>query len=860
MPHSREVAAVVDSLGSDRAAGLTSAEARGRLAKKGPNQLTEAPPIPVWRKLAAQFKDLVVWILIVAAIIAGLMQEWVDTGAILAIVLLNGVLGFFQEERAERALASLKELSAPKARVVRDKILATIPAQELVPGDRVELEAGDHIPADCRLIESYSLQLAEAALTGESVPVTKDATRVLPPETPLGDRSNMVYLGTTCTAGKASAIVVATGMQTELGHIAGLLQREVPEPTPLQRRLEELGKLLIVVCLLLVAIIFGLQMWRGGELLEVLLLSISLAVAAVPEGLPAVVTISLALGLQRMVKRNALVRKLPSVETLGSVTVICSDKTGTLTRNEMTVREIVAGGKRYEVTGGGYAPRDNPEVWQVIGDPTEGALVVAAMKAGIEADPQQKLLHEIPFDSQRKAMTVVVPGDNDRAIIYTKGAPEVVLGLCISELRDGQIVPLDDARRKEIDEINAALASRALRVLGLAYKEQPQRDGDYAETDLVFAGLVGMIDPPRDEVRAAVQKCRVAGIRPVMITGDHPATALAIARELHIAEAGEKELSGQQLDQLSDEALAAQVEQVSVYARVSAEHKLRVVKAWKSRGQVVAMTGDGVNDGPAVKAADIGIAMGITGTDVTKQASDMVLTDDNFTSIINAIEEGRGIFENIQKFVQYLLSCNAGEVLLMFFAALVGWPAPLLAIQILWINLVTDSLPALALSMEPPDPDVMQRPPRPAREPVITLARGMSILLHGTLIATAAALGFWWILDPAAGDDNLARARAVAFCITAYAQLAYSFACRSQRYTLLQLGLFSNPYLFGAIAISAVLQLLVVVLPFVQPVFKSEPLSAPDWLLVALLSLAPVTIIEVAKLVAAAWRRWSPAR
>lgn len=897
MPESRVWYAVsgydaARELAVDLAHGLTAQEVAQRREQHGWNALAEAPPVPIWKKLVGQFKELVIWILIVAAIIAGVMGEWGDTAAILAIVLVNGIIGFLQEEKAGRALAALQRLSSPMAKVIRDGTLQSVPAREMVPGDRIELEAGDNIPADARLLSAFSVRVQEAALTGESVPTDKDAACLLNDGAPLGDRRNMVYMGTVTAAGKASAVVVATGMNTELGHIAGLLQRSEPETTPLQRRLAELGKVLVVVCLVIVAIIFALQLVRGGKLLEMLLISVSLAVAAVPEGLPAVVTLTLALGLQRMVKGNALVRKLPSVETLGSVTVICSDKTGTLTRNEMTVREIVTGGERYQVTGAGYAPQgqflkgdepinprdavdliqvlttaarcnnatvsprgDGIDSWQVIGDPTEGALVVAALKAGIEAhDREHQTLHEIPFDSERKAMSVVVRGPEGTAVMHTKGAPEMILAKCIAERRGGKVEPLTDDRRGQIMQWNSEMAGRALRVLALAYRDHSETQGNkYDESDLIFAGLVGMIDPPREEAKEAVQKCRAAGIRPVMITGDHPATALAIARELHIAEPDGRVVTGQELNDLSDEDLKAQVDQIAVYARVSAEHKLRVVRAWKARGQIVAMTGDGVNDAPAVKAADIGIAMGVTGTDVTKEASDMVLTDDNFASIVNAVEEGRGIFDNIQKFVVYLLSCNAGEVLLMFFAALFGWPVPLLAIQILWINLVTDGLPALALGMEPPERDIMTRQPRPPLEAVITRERGLLILFQGTLIAAVAALGFWIIYQ---GDEtHLARARTMTFCITAFAQLFFAIGCRSQRFTMPELGLFSNPHLLGAIAISGLLHLAVVTLPFAQPAFEATDHPACEWLLVILLSLAPVTIIEVGKLLRAFFKK-----
>jgi Ca2+-transporting ATPase len=894
--------AIIGALATDRDHGLTVAEVTARLARFGPNCLSEAPPVPLWKKFLSQFKELVIWILIVAAIISGAVGAWADTAAIVAIVLLNGIIGFLQEEKAERALTALQKLSAPLAKVIRDGSLQSVPAADLVSGDRVELEAGDNIPADARLCAAFSFRVQEAALTGESVPVDKDAACVLKPETPLGDRRNMVYMGTVVAAGKASAVVVATGMNTELGHIAGLLQRYEPEPTPLQRRLAELGKVLVAVCLVIVGVIFALQLFRGGELLEVFLTAVSLAVAAVPEGLPAVVTLALALGLQRMVRRNALVRKLPSVETLGSVTVVCSDKTGTLTRNEMTVRELVAGGARYRVTGAGYAPRgaffavpqpscaatgeaaaaaggprvdpesqpdllaaltiaarcnnasvsprgDNSDNWQVVGDPTEGALVVAALKAGLAPNNRaHHVLYEIPFDSERKAMSVVMRVPESGAIMYTKGAPEVLLAQCVAARQAGQAVPLGDGWRAQIMRDNAEMAGRALRVLALAYREHTDvGHAEYAEQDLVFAGLVGMIDPPRDEVKEAVRRCRDAGIRPIMITGDHPATALAIARELHMADPDGRVVTGADLSAMSDDALAEQVDQIAVYARVSAEHKLRVVQAWKKRGQVVAMTGDGVNDAPAVKAADIGIAMGVSGTDVTKEASDMVLTDDNFTSIVNAVEEGRGIFDNIQKFVHYLLSCNTGEVLFMFFAALVGWPTPLLPVQILWVNLVTDGLPALALGMEPAERDVMRRRPRPPREPVITLGRGLLILVHGFLVAAAAAAGFGLVLDPT--HENVQHARTVAFCIVAFSQLFFSLACRSHRFTLPELGFCSNPHLLGAILVSGLLQISVVTLPFAQSVFDTATHPYWEWELVVLLALAPVTIIESVKLI-----------
>jgi Ca2+-transporting ATPase len=904
--HALPVATVVSRLETDADHGLTAAEAARRLARHGPNVLREAAAEAWWWKLLRQFRELVIWILLAAAVIAGLMGDWADTAAIAAIVLVNAIIGFLQEERAARALAALQGMSAPLAKVLRDAAVHPVPARELVPGDRIELEAGDSVPADARLVASYGLRVQESALTGESEPVEKEAAATLAEETPLGDRRTIVHAGTVTAAGRAEALVVATGMETELGRIAGMLERGEPETTPLQRRLGELGRVLIVVCLVIVGIVFLLEVSRGRDLHEVLLRAVSLAVAAVPEGLPAVVTVVLAIGLQRMVSRNALVRRLPSVETLGSVTVICSDKTGTLTRNEMTVREIVTATGHYRVTGGGYAPQgaflviadpgpaattvadtgdpiapqavpdlhrllvvaarcNNATVqpkreggWEVVGDPTEGALVVAALKAGVpREDPNEPVVFELPFDSDRKRMSVVVRRADGTRSLDVKGATEAVLPRCVGERRDGATVPLDDERRQEILASADVLAGRALRVLSLACRElaadEPfEPDAERAERDLVHVGLVGMIDPPRDEAGQAVERCRSAGIRPVMITGDHPATALAIGRELGMAAADGRAVTGTALDALSDEQLTAEVVDIPVYARVSAEHKLRVVNAWRRNGQVVAMTGDGVNDAPAVKAADIGIAMGITGTDVTKEASDMVLTDDNFVSIVAAVEEGRGIYDNIQKFIHYLLSCNAGEVLLVFVAALAGWPAPLEAIQILWLNLVTDGLPALALGLEPPENDIMQRPPRPPREPVITWARGTLILAHGALVGGVSLAAFWLTWRGSMDEGVIAHAKTITFCTAAFAQLFFAIGCRSDRVTAFRLGFLANPALLLAIVLSGLLQVAVVTLPFARPVFEVGTAVRHEWLLVLGLALVPVTVIEVGKWVGGA--------
>ena len=880
---SEPVSAVAANFKTNLEHGLTAAEVHERLARIGPNKLTEIAPPPWWKNLVAQFNQLVIWILLAATILSGVLGDWLEAGAIFVIVLLNAFLGFFQERKAEEALSSLRKLSAPTAKVLRDGALHPIAAEELVPGDVIELEAGDRIPADLQLFSTFSLQTQEAALTGESTPVEKDAAALAPQNAPIAERRNMAFMGTNAVAGKGRGVVLATGMATELGRIAAFLQTEEREPTPLQKRLEELGRVLIVACLVLVALIFALELLRGEGLARTFLLSVSLAVAAVPEGLPAVVTIALALGLQRMAKRHALIRRLASVETLGSVTVICSDKTGTLTRNEMTVTEIVAGAQRYQITGSGYTPSgafflaDKTEIdakgepalariltigtwcnnahleplageeerWRVIGDPTEGALLVAAQKAGVARTPATAVIHELPFDSERKLMSVVVHDTRSGTQLYSKGAPEMLLARCVVEDRAGEMVPLTEARREALLQESRAMANRALRVLGFAWRQVDQEPQNIREEELVFAGLVGMIDPARDEARIAVEKCQSAGIRPVMITGDHPATALAVARQTGIAGADDRVVSGVELEAFSDAELTAEVGRLNVFARVSPEHKLRIVRALKARGEVVAMTGDGVNDAPAVKMADIGIAMGITGTDVTKEASDMVLTDDNFASIVNAVEEGRGIYDNIQEFVHYLLSCNASEIGLVLFAALIGWPVPLIPLQLLWINLVTDGLPALALAMEKPAPDIMKRPPRPPQEPLFTRARGARILTHGLLMAAITIAGFAY----AYGKGGIAYAQALVFFVTVFAQLFFSLGCRSQRFTLPELGFFTNPYLLAAILLSALLQVLLLVFPFTRGIFFDlAPRFGFDWVLIFLLALLPVSVIEIAKI------------
>lgn len=896
-PHAVPLSSLADQFGVDASTGLSSAQVEERRKQAGWNELVSAVPPPTWKKLLAQFQNVVIWILLAAAVISGITADWTDAAAIIAIVLLNALLGYFQEERAEQALLGLKKLVVPTAKVMRDGGLLSLPARELLPGDVIQLEAGDHIPADARLLHSATLKIEEGVLTGESAPVEKDAQLTLPAETSLADRSNMIYMGCMVVAGGARAIVVATGMQTEVGRIAGLLESYERKPTPLQRELEAAGRTLATACLGLVVVVFLLSLWRGDKLMDGLMSAISLAVAAVPEGLPAVVTVTLALGLQRMVRRNALIRKLPSVETLGCVTVICSDKTGTLTRNEMTVREVLADDRRYHVTGAGYDPvgefivagapldaaptscrRDSlpgplmttlqigaicnnarlipaDDSWQVVGDPMEAALIVAARKAGIVPDGNDhSIINELPFDSERKMMSVLVRESEGEVRQFTKGAPEAVLSRCRSEVKDGGVAPVDEARRVELTRQSEEMAGRALRVLACAFREITPGDG-ILESDLVFAGMVGIIDPPRDEVREAIARCRAAGIRTVMITGDHPLTALAIGRDLNLLSDQGIAQTGAQLEQMSDKELARQVPDIAVYARVAPSHKLRVVRALQEQDEVVAMTGDGVNDAPAVKAADIGIAMGRSGTDVTREAAAMVLMDDNFTSIVSAVEEGRAIYDNIRKFLGYLLSCNIGEMLLMLAAGILGWPAPLLPIQLLWINLVTDGLPALALAMEPAEPDLMRRRPRMSVERMLSWELGAAMIGQGALLAVIGLIAFRCGMG-SSGDVD--RARMLTFNTVVFSELFRALAARSSRWTFWQLGAITNPYLFGAVAISVLLQISLISSPLAHSVFEVTGQAWNEWPLIALLALTPVTLFESYKLIKQ-WRRSSPA-
>lgn len=883
-----DITKAVQTLNADLTNGLTSGEAKARLEKYGLNQLKEKKGHSALSIFFEQFQDFIVWILVSAALVSGFLKEWVDAFAIIAIVILNAILGFIQEYRAEKSLAALKKLSSPNSKVIRDGQRNIVASNQLVPGDLIELEAGDNIPADARLIWLTSnFSVSEASLTGESTPVLKTSLNLEEKEIPLADRANMVYLGTCVSSGKARALLVETGMQTELGKIAGMIQDIGQEDTPLQKKLEQFGKWIVILCFILVGLVFALGLLRGGKVLDMFLTSVSLAVAAIPEGLPAVVTIALALGVQRMVKRHALIRKLPSVETLGCATVICSDKTGTLTKNEMTVRAIFTNGNLFKVTGVGYAPKgeflldeklinpkDYPQlsksllygslcntaelaqdngIFKIVGDPTEGAILTAAAKAGWEKNKLEQefsFVEEIPFDSQRKKMTIV-RNDKGKLTAFVKGAPDLLLDDCSEIEENGIIRNLSEFDRQNILKANSNLADQAMRVLAVAYRvldNQPDKyEAKLIEKELTFVGLIAMIDPPREEVKKAMQECFAAGIRTVMITGDHKNTAVAIARELGVFKEDSLALTGEELDKLSDEEFSRQIEHIPVYARVSPEHKLRIVKAWRKRGEVVAMTGDGVNDAPAVKEADIGVAMGITGTDVTKEVSDMVVTDDNFASIVAAVEEGRGIYDNIKKFIHYLLSCNAGEILVMFASSLIGLPAPLLPIHILWVNLVTDGFPALALGVDPVDPKIMERAPRKSNESVVTKQRGFLMLAQGAFIAVCSLLAFCFVLF--IEKEGIERARTAAFIVLACSQLFHSFNCRSMTESLFKIGIFTNKKLILATGVSFLLQMAVVYIPFLQKIFKTEPLGLFDWVLVVLISSFPLWAMEAVKAV-----------
>jgi Ca2+-transporting ATPase len=874
--------------------GLLDEEAARRRQRFGPNALAEAEPVRPLALLLSQFRSLLVLLLVAAGGVSLALREWIDAAAILAIVVLNAAIGFWQEYSAERSIAALRKLTAPRARLRRAGGVRLVPAADVVPGDVVLLEAGDVVPADLRLLESAALRTLEAALTGESEPVDKRAARLERSDVPLADRANQGFMGTSVVAGTALAVVVATGMATELGRIAHLLAERGggEEATPLQRRLDALGRALLFASLAIVAALFAAGLARGFPIPELVLTAISLAVAAVPEGLPAVVTIALAVGVTRMARRRALIRRLAAVETLGAASVICADKTGTLTRGEMTVRALFAGGFPFRVRGEGYAPigevlfedrapdprqlqvlrralaafvacndarlaRDG-DAWSVVGDPTEGALLAAGAKLGVTREHVERelpRLHAWPFDSDRKRMSVAVALPSGERRLLVKGAPDVLLERCTRVLDAEGVRPLSDADRSEIHARHAALAERALRILAAAERElspgDPE-DPDVVEKDLVFLGLAGMYDPPRPEARPAVERCRTAGIRVVMVTGDHPRTALAVAREIGLDADPGRALSSVDLDRLSDEELRERAPGVSVYARVTAEHKLRIVRAWQRNGAIVAMTGDGVNDAPAVKAADVGVAMGITGTEVTKEASDMIVTDDDFASIVAAVEEGRGVWDNIKKTLHYLLAGNTGELLLMGGCIAIGLPVPLLPIQLLWINLVTDGLPALCLATDPIDRDVMRGPPRPREGPLAERGFVGPVVLAGILTAAVSFAVYLWGL----GFEDEAAARSHAFATLVFAELFRAFGARSERKPIWRIDLLSNLRLAGVVAASFAFQIASHHVGFLRLVFQTEPLGWAECLALVAVSTVPLLALELAKPL---WREGSRA-
>lgn len=960
--HATDPTEVLKELNSDPTLGLTEEEVTRRLARYGSNQLQEAAKPGFLAKLREQLTDYLVLILIAAAAVSTFLGEFVDAAVIMAIVVLNAIIGIIQEAKAEEALESLKKMATPNAQVIRDGEHKVIPAAKIVPGDIVLLYAGDKVPCDLRLIETQNLQVDEAPLTGESVPVEKDAMVVLNADTPVAERRNMAYFGTAVTYGRGKGVAVATGMGTELGKIAGALQEIENEKTPLQQNLEVLGKTLGTATLLICILIFGLGLLRNEPPLGMFLTAVSLAVAAIPEGLPAVVTVVLAIGVKQMVAKHAIMRKLAAVETLGCTTVICSDKTGTLTQNQMTVVKLFAGGKMYRVEGRGYDPvgavfevspddvglesmansdsgcsfsgppgrnagqnysdapvgavsetdmdpalqallvggvlnndaileakpseGDLDEVrWGIVGDPTEGALIVAAKKLSLDKEALENIMPrvaELPFDSGRKRMTTFHQLPDERILAVVKGAPETIVGLCRSYVAGSrtlqgvselpilerstvldeylEVLPITPEVTAEFSALSGRMASNALRVIAVAlrfFKVMPEVvTPEAVERDLTMVGLFGMIDPPRPEVLPAVEKCKRAGIIPVMITGDSEVTAVAIARALKIYEEGALVISGRELSAMTTQDLESKVMQTRVYGRVSPEHKMMIVAALKSKGQVVAMTGDGVNDAPALKKADIGIAMGITGTDVAKETADMILSDDNFTSIVAAVEQGRIIYSNIAKFVVYLLSCNIGEILTILFGMLLRLPTVLKPVQLLLLNLVTDSLPALALGFEKGEPDIMDRPPREPGEPILTRQRWVTVLVQAALIAGVTIGAFLYGMqmealhetDRVITGDPYAYSRTMAFAVLVTSELVRAFTARSERNSAFAVGLFANRIMLLGTLVSGLLLLAVVEIPLFQPVFFTSKLVARDWVTVLVLSLVPAIGAEVLKL------------
>lgn len=870
--HADNIEHTLKRLDTDREKGLTLAAVK-KLSEQYLNKIEEENRISPARILLEQFTDTMVLVLLGATVISGVIGAMADAVTIMAIVILNAVLGFVQEYRAERSLDAIKKLASAQADVLRNGLRNKIEAEQLVPGDIIFIHTGDKIPADVRLLESYSLEVDESALTGESHPVAKKAEIVLAVDTELAERSNMAFMGTVVTRGRAQAVVVETGKRSIMGQIAGMIRQAERTMTPLQVKLDQLGKILIVICLGVCTLVAVMGVLRGEPIMTMLMAGISLAVAAIPEGLPAIVTVVLALGVQRMASRNAIVRKLPAVETLGCTTIICTDKTGTLTQNKMTVRKLAVINKEVDVDGSGYRPEGHfylqgrsikplqdadirllMEIayncnnailekkggeYSINGDPTDGALLVLAKKSGLQK--KHPLLREIPFDSERKRMSVLVNRDGEN-ILLVKGSLDILLGYCDKILENGRVRRLTRADIKRVLDIQDQWAVQALRVLGFAYRTVPAEAGkklkdNELERDLILVGMCGIIDPPRPGVTESVATCLQAGIIPIMITGDHPETARAIAAEIGIT-SEDSAISGKEMDRLSDEEIYTKAIHCRVFARVTPEHKNRIVKVLKAHRHVVAMTGDGVNDAPAIKASDIGISMGISGTEVTKEASSIILTDDDFSTIVSAVYEGRAIYDNIRKFIRYLLGCNIGEVLVMFAASLFGMPLPMLPIQILWINLVTDGLPAMALGLEPPEPGIMTRKPRPRDESVFAHNLGKTIFSRGAYITVVTLVVFviGLIYGRWHGIENLDTARTMAFTTLVFAQLFYVFECRSERYSPFELGMFKNRFLIIAVSCSVLMQLSAIYLSPLQTIFKTVPLEGWQWGVILLLT------------------------
>ncbi len=877
--HQMDENGAAKSLQTNIKTGLSTKLADERRKKVGRNELSEGEKQSVILLFFSQFKDFMVLVLLAATLISGFLGEYIDAVAIMVIVLINGLLGFIQERKAEKSLQALKDLSAPKVTVLRDGRWMKMDSKDVVPGDILKLTSGDRVGADMRIIVSNDLEIEESALTGESIPAQKHSNPILDENPSLGDLNNMAFMGTLVTRGNGLGVVTATGMRTAMGKIAGMIQNAETLMTPLQRRLDQLGKVLITVALLLTVAVVLAGIFHGHDVYTMFLAGVSLAVAAIPEGLPAIVTVALSLGVQRMIRKNAIVRKLPAVETLGCASVICSDKTGTMTQNKMTVTHLWGGGQTWTVTDTGEFSTEGKNIevdrektlYQLLtfgtlcnnaeikmtgqemmidGDPTEGALLLAGIKAGIDKkallEEQFSVEKEYPFDSARKMMSVIVKGPSGERFVITKGAPDVLSLKSDSILWEGKQIALNNHLLSEVNGAVKQLASMALRTIAIAYKPLkgaiPERSEDI-EQNLTLIGLQGMIDPPRPEVKSAVAECKQAGIKTVMITGDHVETACAIAKQLGILSEKDGDLAvmdGRRLNELSAKELEAVVDNIRVFARVSPEHKLKIVNALQNKGHIVAMTGDGVNDAPAIKTADIGIAMGITGTDVAKEASSLILLDDNFATIKAAIKEGRNIYENIRKFIRYLLASNVGEILVMLFAMLMSLPLPLVPIQILWVNLVTDGLPAMALGLDQPEENVMQRNPRHPKEGVFARRLGWKILSRGFLIGvvTLAAFMIVYYRNP----DDLPYAQTIAFATLVMAQLIHVFDCRSEK-SIFSRNPFGNKYLVWAVVSSALLMLVVIYVPTFQPIFHTVAIELRDWLLIVGLSAVPTFLL-----------------